>query len=211
MHYPILRQTVYPRIIKKINQVNGLENIPHPPYIIAANHQGFLDPLIVASVILKNFNRKTYFLTQSTMWRIWGRYLAVHWLGMIPIDRNNKSQSIEMAEEYIKKGGIVGIFPEGTRYPEKGLLLKGKTGAIRLALATKVPLCPCGVINPTGHRLGKAFMSLCNSKKEISINIGKPLKFDKYYNQEITKELLEQATREIMQEVGKLCGKIYPY
>lgn len=211
MHYPVLRQLFLPLVARKISQINGLENLPQPPFIIAANHQGFIDSFIIAYVVLKKFNDKPYFFTKQFYWKIFGRYLAVHWLGMIPISRANKGQSVEIAKEYVKQGKIVGIFPEGTRSIDQVNLLKGKTGALRLALAAKVPISPWGLINPSGHRIGKAFFSLMNSKKELIVSIGQPLYFNEYYNKEITKEILESATRKMMVEIGRLCGKSYSY
>lgn len=211
MHYPVLRQLVLPLVAKKIRQINGLENLPQPPFIIAANHQGFIDPFIIVYAVLKKFNDKPYFFTTQFFWKIFGRHLAVHWLGMIPISRANKGQSVEIAKEYVKQGKIVGIFPEGTRNIDQTSLLKGKTGALRLALAAKVPISPWGLVNPTGHRIGKAFFSFMNSRKELIVNIGQPLYFDEYYDKEITKEILESVTRKMMVEIGKLCDKSYPY
>jgi 1-acyl-sn-glycerol-3-phosphate acyltransferase len=69
--------------------------------------------------------------------------------GMIFIDRENKNKAIRsmrMAGNKIKNGKNVLIFPEGTFFENKPLLLPFKKGAFHLAIHSKVPILPVAII-----------------------------------------------------------------
>ncbi|MDP2684282.1 MAG: lysophospholipid acyltransferase family protein [bacterium] len=215
MAYGGFRQIFGPWFRAKQGQVIGIENLPDkPPFIVALNHEGFLDPLIFLPVLYDKYKRQTFFLTSHNMWKLWGEYLAKHWLGMIPLhdeDRNKVGAAVDEAIKYLKNGEIFGIFPEGSRNPDKENLMKGKTGTVRIAIGSKMQVIPIGLINNTGFRIGAAFKSLFKKDMKIDINIGEPIDFSEYYGRELTKELLEEATRKLMTHIGELCNKKYNF
>ncbi|XOU94339.1 MAG: lysophospholipid acyltransferase family protein [Candidatus Kerfeldbacteria bacterium] len=200
---------------KKRGNVTGIENLPEqPPFIVAVNHEGFFDPLVLLTVLYNKYKRQIFFLTAQNIWGIWGEYLAIHWLGMIPLHEDNqekKGAAVNEAISYLNKGEIFGIFPEGSRNSDKKNLLKGKTGTVRIAIGSKMKVVPIGLINNTGYRIGEAIKSLFNKDKKVEINIGQPIDFSEYYGKEIDKSLLEDATRKLMKEIGKLSNKEYNY
>ncbi|MBU0597730.1 1-acyl-sn-glycerol-3-phosphate acyltransferase [Patescibacteria group bacterium] len=212
MPYQVVRPIFEPLIKKKFRQVSGKENLPtKPPFILAANHIGYLDPIALVILILQLYNLPTYYLTIHYMWWIWGGPLATHWLAMIHVKYGHRKDSLKAAINNINNGNIVGIFPEGTRNPDSRSLLRGKTGAVRLALATGAPLIPVGFKNNTGHRIGKAFRSLWQSDKYIDITFGQALDLSEFANKEIDKLLLKAATHKLMLAISQLCGKKYPF
>jgi len=212
MPFPILRRIGYLLGGYRI-KAEGLENLPKDKsYIIAANHQSYLDPVIVALALYRVVKKKICFLSKEGVWRIFGKYLGIRYLGMLPVEEKNPNKSIGIAVSYLNQSRIIGIFPEGTRNREKEpILLKGKTGAARLAILSKVPVIPCGVFSPEGLTTSQAIKNFVFSRKKSKVVIGQPMFFEKYYNQEITKEMLEEITRQIMIKVGELCQKKYPF
>ena len=63
-------------------------------------------------------------------------------MGIIPIDREHADTgAIRTALKVLKSGGIVGIFPEGTRMQED-VENSAKSGAVMLASRTAAPLVP---------------------------------------------------------------------
>jgi 1-acyl-sn-glycerol-3-phosphate acyltransferase len=119
--------------------------------------------------------------------------------------RKNK-KAFQKAKEYLGLGEIVGVFPEGRRSLD-GKLKKAKLGAAKLALSAKVPVIPIGIIG--SYELfpkGKKFPKL---KKSVIVNIGKPIYFNKYYGKDDDNKALENVTRKIMQEIGKLSRQKY--
>lgn len=215
MAYEVLRQILGPLIRKKRGNVTGMENLPQqPPFIIAVNHEGFLDPLVLLTILYKQYKRLIFFLTGQNIWGIWGEYLAKNWLGMIPLHDDKEGEMgdpVGEAIKYLNRGEIFAIFPEGSRNSDRNNLLKGKTGTVRIAIGSKMKVIPVGLINNTGYRIGEAIKNLFNKDKKVEINIGRPIDFSEYYGKEIDKKLLEDATRKLMKEIGKLSNKEYNY
>jgi len=54
---------------------------------------------------------------------------------------------------------------------------------------------------------GKIFPRL----KRCEVKIGKPMYFKKYYNKKINDRVLENTTRDVMKQIGKLIGQKYDY
>jgi 1-acyl-sn-glycerol-3-phosphate acyltransferase len=130
-------------------------------------------------------------------------------VGTIPIDRKGKDKkALEKALDALKKGKIVGIFPEGGR-TRTGKLNKGKTGVARLALWAKVPVIPIGIKG--SYKIWSAHQKIFKFKKAIYINIGKPMYFNKYYNKKFTKKLLRKITDQIMKEIARLTNQKYNF
>lgn len=204
--------TFGPLVRKKVRHVSGLENLPaHTPVIIAANHEGYLDGPVLSYLQYKKYSLLTNYITYQFMWRILGGPFATHAFGMIPRRDNHKADVLVDVKKVLENKGIVGIFPESTRNTDKKTLLRGKTGAVRLALATGVPIVPVGLSNTTGHRIGRAFKSLWERKTHIDVVFGSPLDMSEFENQPIDKPLLVESTRKLMQAIAHLCKKTYPY
>jgi 1-acyl-sn-glycerol-3-phosphate acyltransferase len=126
--------------------VTGLENIPKPPYIIAANHQAWFDPAFIipffpeAPVIYTMAKRETVFN------RAWKRRLLSQ-VGVFPISPE-KGQLDEVGlrtvYQVLERGGVVLMFPEG-RYSRGRAIRPLKTGIGYFALQAGVPVCPVAV------------------------------------------------------------------
>lgn len=215
MAYPISRHTFFPLLRTFFGEINGLENLPkNGPYIIAANHVGNIDYFFIAAAIILFTKRKIHFIARREAWRDFlGDFIVKKWWGCIVIDPQNTEKCLEETENYLKRGRICAIFPEGGPSKHSKELFKGKTGLAKLALKTGIPVIPVGFWGPIGgpRRLIDFFKNLHDFYGKVYIQIGQPMTFLQIKNLEINKELLEQITREIMLEVAKLSGQIYPY
>lgn len=215
MAYEGLRAVFGPLLRRNIKIISGEENLPATaPFILASNHVGFFDPLALVTFIDNKFHRPTYFITIKSQWRLWGEYLGRRWLAMIPLHdaiKERRSQSLDEAIKIAKQGEIIGIFPEGTRNLDPNNLLKGKTGAIRLALASDVQIFPVGLANNTGHSFPDMLLSFFDKNKGMVIKIGSPVDLNEFKNKPVDKQLLESATRKLMIAIGRLCNKKYSF
>ncbi|MDR2933952.1 MAG: 1-acyl-sn-glycerol-3-phosphate acyltransferase [Rickettsiales bacterium] len=104
------------KIIVGINyKIYGCENIPtKKPYVVVAVHQSAWDTWGMVSVFR---NMVTYVMKRELMW-IPFLNIALKAYGCIPIKRGDKNMMQKIifhADKQLKKGRVVGIFPQGTR------------------------------------------------------------------------------------------------
>ena len=191
-----------------VKDIRGLENIPEGSgFIISSNHSSYLDIILMSAVLTIKKNLVIRYLAKKELFSYWiFRKLQKIFHG-IPIDRELKGkEALRHAIKALKKGDIVGIYPEGGR-SLTGKIQRGKTGVARLALWASVPVVPVGIkgafeLMPQGKIIPKF-------RKNIVLKIGKPMYFKKYSNKPMTKRLLRKITDEIMEEIAMLSGQRY--
>ena len=187
-----------------VKEIKGLENIPKRNFILASNHQSYLDLYIDGGLCVpKTF----HFIGQVDSWKgIAGFFVKLYYkiAGVIPLDRKSEGSRkavIQKAVEVLKKGEILIMYPEGTR-SKNGELQEGKLGTAKIFLETGVPILPVGIkgtfelMPPHGKP---------KIKKEVKVNIGKPLFFE-----EELKEVknLDKSSKEYLQILQKITDKI---
>lgn len=109
-------------------------------YIIMTNHQSNLDVLAIATRLPLQLR----WVAKRELLKVPIFGLAIQKMGMIFIDRKDPEkahESMMAADEKIKSGLSVIIFPEGTRSRD-GKLLEFKKGGFVMALQTKTPILP---------------------------------------------------------------------
>jgi 1-acyl-sn-glycerol-3-phosphate acyltransferase len=196
---PLLRLLYRPK-------TKGLENVPaEGPAILAANHQSFLDDLLLPLVIPK---RKVVFLAKADYFDKW--YLRWFFKGanVIPVRRENRSGSeaaLQAGAGALREGKLVGIFPEGTRSPD-GRLYRGKTGVARMALEGRVPVIPVAIM---GTFEAMPFDRKLPKRGRVEVRFGKPLRFDRHVETPTDRFVLRSITDEIMYEIMMLSGQEY--
>lgn len=205
--YWILRKVVgIPVKLFFINKVNGLSNIPiSGPAIIAFNHQSFLDFICFAAISPRNIH---YLSAEKFFDHYLWKYLMI-FTGQIKVQRNlhEKSAVHKSVERHVKIGTLIGVFPEGTRSPDKFEMLKAFTGIAQFSLKHHIPIIPVGIIG-TFDMLSKHNSNL-KIRKIVSIDIGKPIIFDAYYDKHEDKDICTYVTECVMYNIGKLSNKKY--
>jgi 1-acyl-sn-glycerol-3-phosphate acyltransferase len=200
-------------------EVEGEKNIPEGGCILVANHRSDLDPVILS-----------FSISRPITW-IAGKYLFnipfikdfLKRIGAIPISKDKKTidKALRMAEETLKKGGVIGIFPEGWSSigkMEQKKVGKFQTGFARLALLQGCPVVPVGIIGtkekmekfllPDWIRLIWGFPEHLRSYTrrvvftKARIKIGKPLYFQR--RKRITYKRLQEVSEETRIAVEKL-------
>src|SRR5437588_12736499 len=93
-------------------------------------------------------------------------------LGAFPVNRGGQDEEmVEPAKAILRRGGIVLMFPEGTR-TRPGSLGKPKRGVGRLALESGAPVVPVAVIGTEDVRRGWRIRP-----RKVRIRAGRPLCF----------------------------------
>ena len=149
--------------------ITGLENIPQPPYIIAANHQAWFDAAFIipffpeAPMIYTMAKRETVFN------RGWKRRL-LPLIGVFPISPHQgqlDEAGLRTVYQILARGGVVLMFPEG-RYSRGRALRPLKVGIGHFALQAGVPICPVAV---RGTDVLRPF-------SRVDVSIGLPIRPD---------------------------------
>ncbi|MEU3526256.1 lysophospholipid acyltransferase family protein [Streptomyces sp. NPDC038707] len=200
---PLLRLAFRPR-------VEGLEQVPASgPAIIAGNHLSFADHFLMPAVL----KRRVTFLAKAEYFTgpgLKGRLTAFFFrsAGQIPVDRSGKEAGRAAIREglgVLRRGELLGIYPEGTRSHD-GRLYKGKVGVAVLALTAGVPVVPCAMIGtfeaqPPGRTVPRI--------RPVTIRFGEPLDFSRYAGLEREKTVLRAVTDEIVHAILTLSGQEY--
>ena len=129
--------------------------LPDGPLLIAGNHLCFVDPFVLGPAV-DQLGRRARYMGKVSVFTTPVVGTIVRATGMIPVDRSNDpAQALAPAATELRRGGCVGIYPEGTTtrhrdfWPEQS-----RTGVARLALmsgATIVPVAQWGTQNLLGH------------------------------------------------------------
>jgi 1-acyl-sn-glycerol-3-phosphate acyltransferase len=122
-------------------EVKGENNYsPEESYIFVANHSSIYDVFVIYGWLNSRFK----WVMKSTLRKIPFVGLACEKAGHIFIDRSNPikaKRSLKDAEEKLKNGASVVIFPEGHRSND-GKVGKFKKGAFKIAEDLKLPIVP---------------------------------------------------------------------
>lgn len=118
-------------------RIEGLENVPATgPVLLAGNHSGFLDGPIVFIML----PRPAAFLVKSELYDTGFRPL-LRFARQIPIHRGTPDRTaLRHALAVLRAGGVLGVFPEGTR--GTGQLAAIQHGIGYLALQAGAPIVP---------------------------------------------------------------------
>ncbi len=177
--------------------------------IIVANHQGFLDAPALGAALVASTGQRPCFPTTPWIWKLFARFIGrsnLSKLGILTISEATPGAVLDAAEQHLQAGGIIAIFPEGRRNVSNELI-KGKTGAVRLALATAAPIIPAGIVASSGG-IWRALAHFL-ARRPIRVIFGSPIHLSAWRGQPVTKPLLENLTGQVMKSIAKLAGKSY--
>ena len=187
-------------------EVDGADSVPsRGPVILASNHISFCDSVFLPLVVA----RRVTFVAKAEYFDDWRTAWFFRSIGQIPMRREGGSASdaaLAAARSVLDGGGVLGIYPEGTRSPD-ARLYRGHTGVARLALATRAPVVAVAMIGtdvvmPIGCVRPKVF-------RPVVIRFSRPMTFAREAGHGDDPLVLRQATDEIMFELAQLSGQEY--
>ena len=192
-------------------KTSGKENLPQGGYILVGNHLSYLDPFSFAYSVYIHMKRVPHYLAKESIFRIpiIGKILPK--VGQIPVYRGGKSneEPLRAAKEFLKAGQVVVVFPEGTltRDPDQWPM-RGKAGAIRLAVELGLPIVPCGQwgVEKVLGNYSKKFRP--NPFHVVRVKIGKPMFFRELEGKTPTAQELAAATDTVMREISTIVGEL---
>ncbi len=180
-------------------EATGLERIPKEGgFVLAANHTSSFDPWPLGLPLWPG--RQLFFMGKVELFNpVLGPLLRAG--GAFPVRRGEGDlEAIEAAVRICKDGGIVAMFPEGTRQT-KGLRKKfehrPRTGSARIALGAGVPLVPAAVRG--SDRLSHL--------AKLRVGYGDPVPLDDLDGLP-PREAQAQATDRLMERIYALHGEL---
>ncbi len=119
----------------------GKENIPKKNgLIIACNHVAFSDP----ALIVANCPRRVHFMAKSDLFENPAFSLVLRQMNAFPVHRwSSDRKALRYALDILKKGGAVGIFPEGRRVRGEKEPVDARNGIGFLAGCSGADVLPC--------------------------------------------------------------------
>lgn len=171
-------------------RARGRENIPQKaPYVIAANHQTYVDGLWIGYYLPRAQFKHMASLTAKDLEDQHGALgkLIVRVGRGIAVDRfGNPIRGLIIAKKKVEEGNILLVHPEGTRSPD-GELGEMKDGAAYIAIKSKVPLLPVYIeggyqVFSRHMKWPQPFDRKNRRRKRITIVFGPPLDPKNYAN-----------------------------
>jgi 1-acyl-sn-glycerol-3-phosphate acyltransferase len=144
-----LAKTMF-RVLDLKIEIDGAEHIPATGgAVLASNHSSYLD-FIFCGLGAQPAKRLVRFMAKKSVFDHKVSGPLMRGMRHIPVDRKAGTGAFREATEALRKGQIVGVFPEATI--SESFTIKGlKSGAARMAQEAGVPLIPMAVWGP--HRL----------------------------------------------------------
>ena len=203
---------VYPPVVGAIKlfwkylglqfEFTGDQHIPRSGgAILSINHVGYLDFALTGTAALPT-GRYVRFMAKK---EVFDNKLAgplMRGMHHICVDRSSGSASFVAALRALRAGEIVGIFPEGTisvSFEIKEL----KSGAVRLAMASGVPVIPTVVWGSQRIWTKKVKRNLGRHKIPVTVTFGDPIYFDKQSDVEAGEKLLRETMISMLHEAQR--------
>lgn len=183
------------------------------PFILAPNHFSEIDPLTMGAAVW-HLGRLPRFMAKASLFKVPVLGFFMHATGQIPVERAGSRPEagrnpLSAASTLIESQSSVIVYPEGTLTRDPDLWpMRGKPGAVRLALESGIPLIPAA--HWGSHRLmpryGKKLKPF--PRKSVEVIIGEPLDLSRFAGRPIDARTLNEATEMLMQEIARLLGEL---
>lgn len=201
----------------------GTENIPEAGgALLVANHRCYLDPIVLACTVPRYIN----FGAGSHLYQFPGTGKLFKLTGFFPVNIYGGAEgdhSQDMASDLLSRGELVGLFPEGIEsfmnINHVSKIATFKTGFVKIALESKVPVVPAAIIAveerhfPTvpgalvapfvKHPRARDGLTLI-TYRGVTCRIGRPLDLSPYYEETLSKNLIDHIAGKIKRIVVKL-------
>jgi 1-acyl-sn-glycerol-3-phosphate acyltransferase len=179
----------------------GAEHFPASGgFVVTPNHISHFDPLAFAHFMYDS-GRPAFFLGKDSVFRVPVVGAILRGAQQIPVYRNTGRavDAYRAAVAAVEQGKCVGVYPEATLTRDPGLWpMVGKTGAARIALATRCPVVPVAQWGPQEMLAPYSKRPHLLPRKTMHMLAGPPVDLSDLYDRPQTAEVLREATGRIM-------------
>ena len=175
--------------------------------VMAPNHFSEIDPVLMG-VLSWKLGRAPRFMAKASVFTIPGIGRLLHMSGQIPVQRGGNvrgSEPVKAAQRLVERGQMVVVYPEGSLTRDPALWpMRGKTGAVRIALERGIPIVPVAhwgaqEIMPRYSKRLRLF-----PRKTVLVKIGDPLDLAQFRGRNLDPATLNAATTLVMAAITQL-------
>lgn len=183
----------------------GADRLPSDGFVLAANHISHTDPFVLAHFV-NDAGIPPRFLAKASVLDLPGLGRLLRAAGQIPVYRDtpDAARAFSAAVAAVERGECIIVYPEGTltREPQTWPMV-GKTGAVRIALATGCPVVP--VAQWGAQRILAPYTHVPKVLPPATIQIcaGPRVDLDDLRCQPLTAEVLREGTARVMAAITK--------
>ncbi|MFI6937902.1 lysophospholipid acyltransferase family protein [Streptomyces sp. NPDC050418] len=196
--------TMFKALDLKID-LKGSEHIPSSGgAVLVSNHISYMD-FIFAGLAARPQKRLVRFMAKDSVFRHKISGPLMRGMKHIPVDRAQGEQAYAHALDSLRKGEVIGVFPEAT-ISTSFTLKTFKSGAARLAQEAGVPLIPVALWGTQRLWTKGKPRNFKRSHIPVTIRVGEPLEAPKdQYAGAITRRLKDRV-----QELLEAAQRAYP-
>jgi 1-acyl-sn-glycerol-3-phosphate acyltransferase len=179
--------------------IRGTENIPRSGAVIfTCNHFSVGDPPILTG----SFPRRVVWMAKQELFDfpVFGKLYSMG--GFISVRRfEGDLRAVRRSQAALRRGHVLGMFPEGTR--SGGRLGPGEPGTALIALRTGAPILPAAIWGTENVKLPRDLFR----KTRVHIRFGEPDRLPE--TTKVTKQQVTEGTKQIMQRIADLLPAQY--
>lgn len=195
------------RLVTRIRLVDADKVPATGAFVLAPNHYSEIDPIVVGYSLWK-LGRAPRFLAKASLFRVPVVRTVLRVTGQVPVERGGTTRGhvpLDAAEALVESGRGVVVYPEGSLTRDPAMWpMRGKSGAVRLAIERNIPLIPCA-------HWGSQDLLPRYSKKirlfppaRIVVKYGDPVDLSAYRRAPLDAAALTAATEELMTAITAL-------
>ncbi len=180
--------------------VKGAKNIPRRgPLVLASNHLNLADPPILTAVM----PRRVVWMAKRELFDIPVAGFLYRMFGCIPVRRFEADlRALRKSQDALRRGHVLGMFPEGTRSGGRGLQ-RGEPGTALVAMRTGAPVLPVAIWGTEGVKLPSHFLR----RTPVHVAFGEPFHLPR--GERLSKEQVEEGIEQIMRRIAVLLPPEY--
>jgi 1-acyl-sn-glycerol-3-phosphate acyltransferase len=174
------------------------------PAVFCVNHQSMFDPLIYGVTVTHYSRRILHIMAKQELFDTPISNAYIRWIYAFPVHRGEHDEvAYQTGLDLLKKGELVGMYPEGTLGPGGPNFLEPKTGAARLAIEAKVPIIPVGLTGP--EKILPKGATTPNFNARLVGKIGEPIHVhEKYFGKTASHDELKEIMTHVMDKIRGL-------
>jgi len=187
---------IFAKLMRKLYRLTVVNKELEPqegPCIVCANHTSLSDVIVLSA----SMKRQVRYMAKKELFKIPLLSQLITALGAFPIDRKNRDVSaLKRTLALLNEGEMVGIFPQGTRYPRVDpATTPVKPGVGMMAYRSKATILP-------------AYIQTKNNKtrlfKKTTVILGKPISFEELVGSDEEKRNYEEIASKIFAAICDL-------